>query len=207
MADENKIRVLGISSSPRVDGNTDLLLKEAMRGAEDDGATTEIVRIRNLSFSPCVSCGYCENHGECHLKDDFPALMRKMLQADVLFFATPIYFMSVCAWGKMVIDRCQVLWARKYKLNLEVRDTTRKWGGLVIAVGGSRSVKMFDSIRLTMKYFFDVLEINETDEVFFNQIDERGVIKERPGALEEAYQKGRKLVKLVALNRDITTPS
>lgn len=207
MASENKIKVLGISSSPRVDGNTELLLKEAMRGAEDEGATTEIVRIRNLSFSPCHSCGYCEKQGECHLKDDFPSLMIKMLQADVLFFATPIYFMSVCAWGKMAIDRCQVLWARKYKLNLEVRDTTKKWGGLVIAVGGSRSVKMFDSIRLTMKYFFDVLEINETDEVFFNQVDERGVIKERPGALEEAYQKARKIVKLVAINRGITTPS
>lgn len=207
MANESKIKVLGISSSPRVDGNTELLLKEAIRGAEAEGAITEIVRIRNLSFSPCHSCGYCEKHGECHLKDDFPPLMTKMLEADVLFFATPIYFMSVCAWGKMAIDRCQVLWARKYKLNLEVRDTTKKWGGLVIAVGGSRSVKMFDSIRLTMKYFFDVLEINETDEVFFNQVDERGVIKERPAALEEAYQKARKIVKLVALNRGITTPS
>lgn len=207
METQSKIIVLGISSSPRVDGNTELLLKEAMKGAEDEGAVTEIVRIRNMSFSPCHSCGYCEKHGECHLKDDFQSLMVKMLRADILFFATPIYFMSVCAWGKMAIDRCQVLWTRKYKLNLEVRDKTKKWGGLVIAVGGSRSVKMFDSIRLTMKYFFDVLEINETEEIFFNQVDERGVIKGHPHALEEAYQKARLLVRLIAQNRGFTKPS
>lgn len=207
METTDKISVLGISSSPRVDGNTHLLIKEAIRGAEDEGAATEIVRIMDFSFSPCLSCGYCEKHGKCHLKDDFPPLMTKMLQADILFFATPIYFMSVCAWGKMAIDRCQVLWARKYKLNLEVRDTAKKWGGLVIAVGGSRSVKMFDSIRLTMKYFFDVLEITETEEVFFNQVDERGVIKERPGALEDAYEKARRLVRLIAQNRGFTKHS
>jgi len=130
------VKVLGISSSPRKNGNSDLLLREAIRGAQEAGAETEYFRVRELSISGCASCGYCEKHGLCSQKDDFPPLMDKMLGADLLIFAMPIYFMGVCAWGKIVIDRCQCLWSRKYKLKQNVRDPQRPWCGMTIAVGG-----------------------------------------------------------------------
>lgn len=191
------VKVLGISTSPRKNGNSDLLLKEALRGVEEAGAFTEYVRVRDLNMSGCTSCGHCEKHGVCSQKDDFPPLMGKMLEADLLIFATPVYFMGVCAWGKMVIDRCQCLWSRKYKLKQDVRDPKRIWGGMIIAVGGTRSQKMFDSIRLTMKYFYDVLEINKMEEIFINQIDEKGAIKNHPTALQEAFSKVKELIESI----------
>jgi len=192
-------KVLVISSSPRKNGNSELLAKESVRGATDAGAHVDYVRITDLKISPCTSCGYCEKKGECSIKDDFPELMRKMIDSDILVFATPIYFMAVGAWGKMAIDRCQTLWSRKYVLNMPNRKEEGKtWAGLCIAVGGSKSTKMFECVRLTMKYFYDVLDITRTDEIFHNRIDEKGAVSEKPEALEEAYNKTRDMVTEIA---------
>lgn len=186
----SQLKTLVISSSPRKDGNSDLLAKQALQGAHDSGAEAGYVRVFELNISPCRACGYCEKKGVCAIKDDFPPLMARMLESDLLIFATPIYFMSVSAWGKMVIDRCQTLWARKYVLNLPNRPKDKRdCAGICIAVGGSRSSKMFDSVRLTMKYFYDVLEIDKTDEIFYNRLDEKGAVKKHPEALDAAYRK------------------
>jgi len=187
-------KVLVISSSPRKDGNSDLLAKEAMRGAREAGGDVEYVRVPDLNISPCRACGHCEKKGECAIKDDFPPLMEKMLASHLLVFATPVYFMAVGACGKMVIDRCQTLWARKYVLKLPNRPKNGEtWAGISIAVGGSKSEKMFDSIRLTMKYFYDVLDISRDEEVFYSQLDKKGAVKDHPSALEDAYEKAKKI--------------
>ena len=188
------VKVLGISSSPRKGGNSDTLLKEALQAAEEAGAETEYVSVLDINIEPCYGCGHCDKKGVCRIKDEFPELLDKMLGADVLIFATPIYFMGVSAWGKMIIDRCQCLWSRKYVLKLDVRDNTRDWAGMVIAVGGSKSKKMFDVIDLTMKYFFDVLEINIIEKAYFNQVDEKGAVLDHPAAIEETRTKIKKLV-------------
>ncbi len=189
------LKTLVISSSPRKDGNSDLLAKQAMQGARKSGAGVEYVRVYERNISPCRACGYCEKKGVCAINDDFPPLMEKMLDSDLLIFATPIYFMSVSAWAKMVIDRCQTLWARKYVLNLTNRPKGKQnSAGICIAVGGSRSDKMFDSIRLTMRYFYDVLEIDNTDEIFYNRLDEKGAVKKHPEALESAYRKAQSML-------------
>jgi len=191
----SRLKTLVISSSPRKDGNSDLLAKRALDGAREAGSAVEYVRVSELNVSPCRACGYCEKHGVCAINDDFPPLMDKMLDSELLIFATPVYFMSVSAWGKMVIDRCQTLWARKYVLNLPNRPKDkRNCAGICIAVGGSRSLKMFDSIRLTMKYFYDVLEIDRTDEIFYNRLDEKGAVKKHPEALKAAYRKAQSML-------------
>ena len=80
--------------------------------------------------------------------------------------------MAVCAQAKSLIDRCQCLWAHKYILKKPlIKTTDRDRRAMVIAVGGSKSKKMFESIRLTMKYFFDVLDINYTSNLFVNKVE------------------------------------
>lgn len=189
------LKVLIISSSPRINGNSDLVAQEAERAARDSGSEVDYVRMIDLKISPCRSCGHCEKHGTCSIKDDFQELQQKMLDSDLLVFATPIYFMAVSAWGKMAIDRCQVLWSRKYILKAPNRKSEgKKYGGVCIAIGGSRSVKMYDCIRLTMKYFYDVLDITLTEEIFHNRIDEKGAVKDRPEVLKEAYDKTKNIL-------------
>ncbi len=187
--------MLGISTSPRLKGNSDLLLREALAGAESAGAQVEYLRIADLNIAPCVECNACYTSGRCRVQDDYQQVLQKMLDADRLIFATPVFFMTVCAQAKMLIDRGQCLWANKYVLKKPLFENgPRDRRALVIAVGGSRSTKQFDSIRLTMKSYFDMLEVKYVANLFVNKVDAQGAIKQHPSALREAFRLGKELV-------------
>jgi multimeric flavodoxin WrbA len=189
------VKVLGISTSPRLKGNSDLLLREALAGAESAGAQIEYLRVADLNIAPCVECNACYKTGTCRVEDDYQMVLQKLLDADRLIFTTPVFFMTVCAQAKMLIDRGQCLWAAKYVLGKPLFEAgSRDRRAIVIAVGGSRSTKQFESIRLTMKAYFDVLDVNYVANLFVNKVDKRGAIKEHPSAMKEAYRLGSELV-------------
>ncbi len=187
------VKVLGISTSPRQNSNSDLLLRQALAGAESTGAEIEYITLRDLNIAPCIECNSCYKKGACIVDDDYQMLSAKMLESDRLIFATPIFFMTVSAQAKALIDRCQCLWAHKYVLKQPLITTGRDRRAMVIAVGGTKSKKMFDSIRLTAKYFLDVLDMNYAVNLFINKIDDPGQIKQHPSAMQEAFRLGREL--------------
>lgn len=184
------IKVLGISTSPRIKGNSDLLLRRALAGAESIGANTEYIRLSDYKVSPCIECNACYETGKCQVQDDYQKLLQKILDTDRLIFATPVFFMTVCAQAKILIDRCQCLWAHKYILKKELITPGRDRRAMVIAVGGSKSKKQFEGIRLTMKSFFDSLQMHYSANLFVNKIDALGDIEKHPSALNEAYRLG-----------------
>ncbi|MFZ2148986.1 MAG: flavodoxin family protein [Sedimentisphaerales bacterium] len=188
------IKTLGISTSPRMNGNSDLLLREALAGAESAGAHTEYIRLSDYNIAPCIECNACYTTGACEIQDDFQQLLQRMLDADRLVFAAPIFFMTVCAQAKMLIDRCQCLWAYKYVLKKPLITPQRDRRAMVIAVGGSKSTKQFESVQLIMKSFFDVLDINYTANLFINKVDDLGEIQKYPSALKEAFRLGKELI-------------
>ncbi|MHC4204659.1 MAG: flavodoxin family protein [Planctomycetota bacterium] len=188
------MKLLGISTSPRIKGNSDLLLRRALTGAESAGASTEYVHLNDYKISPCIECNACYATGICTVQDDYQQLLKKILDADRLIFATPIFFMTVCAQAKMLIDRCQCLWAHKYVLKKELITTGHDRRAMVIAVGGSRSKKQFECIRLTMKTYFDSLQVRYAANLFVNKIDALGEIEKHPTAMKEAYRLGSQLV-------------
>ncbi len=95
------IKTLGISTSPRIKGNSDLLLREALAGAESAGANTEYIRLSDYNIAPCIECNTCYTTGTCKIQDDFQQLLKKMLDADRLVFATPIFL-----WPSVPRQRC-----------------------------------------------------------------------------------------------------
>ncbi len=189
------MKVLGISSSPREESNSDLLLRQVLAGASSVGAEAEYLRLCKLNMAPCTECGNCYATGECPIQDDFQMVLAKMLQADRLVFATPIFFMSVCAQAKILIDRCQCLWARKYILKqpIDLMQGRRRLA-MVIAVGGTKGAKMFESVRLIMKYYLDALDMGYFANLFINNVDEAGKIADNAGAMEQAFLLGAELV-------------
>ena len=187
------VKVLGISASPRANGNSDLLLRQALEGAESTGADIEYVRLSQYKIAPCIECNACDKTGKCAVQDDYQQILAKMLDAGRLIFATPIFFMAVCAQAKILIDRCQCLWAHKYVLKKELVTSERDRRAMVIAIGGSKSKKQFDSIRLTMNYFLDALQMHYVSNLFVNKIDAIGEIKKHPSALKEAFRLGKEL--------------
>ena len=188
------IKVLGISTSPRIKGNSDLLLRRALTGAESAGAITEYIRLIDYKISPCIECNACYTTGICKVQDDYQRLQKKILNADRIIFATPIFFMTVCAQAKMLIDRCQCLWAQKYVLKKELVASGDDHRAMVIAVGGSKSKKQFECIRLTMSTYFDSLQMHYVSNLFINKIDALGDIEKHPTVLNEAFWLGSQLV-------------
>jgi multimeric flavodoxin WrbA len=189
------LKVLGISTSPRLKGNSDLLLREALAGAESAGAQVEYLRVADLNIAPCVECNCCYSTGRCRVQDDYQQVLQKMLDADRLIFATPVFFATVCTQAKMLIDRGQCLWANKYVLKKPLFEHgPRDRRALVIAVGGSKGKKQFESIRLTMKSYFDALDVKYVASLFVNRVDVRGAIMQHPSALKEAFRLGNELV-------------
>jgi len=188
------LKTLGISTSPRLKGNSDLLLRETLSGAESAGSRVEYLRLCDFDIGPCIECNACYETGMCRIEDDYQAVLEKILSADRLIFATPIFFMTVCAQAKMLIDRGQCLWAHKHILKKEILPVKHDRRAMVIAVGGSKSRKQFESVRLTMKSYFDVIQMIYVANLFVNKVDTFGVIKEHPSAMTEAFRLGVDLV-------------
>lgn len=97
--------ILVISASPRKGGNSDVLCDEFIKGAQQAGHKTEKIFLRNFKVNYCTGCGVCNSTHKCVQKDDMAEIMDKMVNADVIVFATPVYFYTMDAQLKTLIDR------------------------------------------------------------------------------------------------------
>jgi multimeric flavodoxin WrbA len=186
--------VLGIMGSPRRQSNTEILLDKALEGAREAGAEVEKVLVSKLKISPCLEIYACRKDGNCAIKDDMQVLYKKLLEADHVIFASPMFFYSVTSQAKAVIDRCQALWVRKHVLGMGKEDE-RERRGVFISVGATRGTKLFDGAVLTVKYFFDAIGVKYSGDLLVRGIDNRAQIKEHPTALEDAFRLGQELVR------------
>jgi multimeric flavodoxin WrbA len=187
------MKLLAILGSPRRGGNTEILLDEAIRGAHERGATWEKVVLRDLKIRPCLEIYQCARTGNCAIQDDMQPLYGKLTETERLIIASPIFFYSVSGLTKAMIDRCQALWARKYRLRLPISSGKDRRGAF-ISVAATRGKRLFDGVRLTMRYFFDAIDVAYGDELLVPGVDEKGAIRAHPAALEAAYTLGSRLV-------------
>jgi len=98
-------KVLAIVSSPRVNGNTDMMVDSFLKGARDAMHRTEKIYLRDFHIEFCRGCGVCSSTRHCVIKDDMERLIDKLVDADVIVFSTPVYFYSMCGQMKTFIDR------------------------------------------------------------------------------------------------------
>ena len=104
-------KVLILSGSPRKGGNSDILCDEFLRGAQEAGNEAEKIFVRSKKIAPCMACYYCRDHeGACAIRDDMAEILDKMQAFDVIVLASPVYFYSIDAQMKAVIDRCLARW-------------------------------------------------------------------------------------------------
>ncbi len=187
--------VLGISGSPRKNGNTELLIKEFMKGAKASGHETELFILTELKISPCTSCDSCQNTGKCVINDDMQLMHKKLLEADYIVFASPIYFGGVSAQLKSFIDRCQTLWSRKYILKkVLVSPDKGSRSGYFISTAGSKDYnKVFDGAIIVINAIFNSLDIKYKGELLFKDMEKKGDIIKHPDALNMAFETGASL--------------
>ena len=187
------MEVLGIMGSPRRGGNTEILLDKALAGAEACGAQVEKIIISKLHISPCLEIYACLKDGNCTIKDDMQEMYPRLLKADRIIFASPIFFYGITSQAKALVDRCQALWARRHVLGID-QDRGKVRKGAFISVGATKGEKLFDGSILTVRYFFDAIGVKYTHELLVKGVDLRGEIEQHPAALQDAFALGQKLV-------------
>ncbi len=193
--------ILAIYGSPRRKGNTSTLLDQAVKGAENAGSQVEKIVLRDCKMSPCLEIYGCKNTGRCVIKDDFHQVIDKMMTCKGIMLASPIFFYTVSAHTKILMDRCQSLWVKKYwvdQIPLHKNKLTRK--GLFISAGATKGKKLFDGTLLTVKYFFDVLDIELWKSLLYRQLDLENDILNHPEYLEEAYETGKEFALATKMN-------
>ena len=188
-------KIVAIYGSPRRTGNTATLLDRSVQGAQDAGAAVERIVLRDLKMSPCLEIYGCKQSGTCAIQDDFPVVRDQILSADGLIIASPVFFYSVTAHVKILMDRCQSLWVKKYWIDkTPVGEWAPKRKGLFIGVGATRGKRLFEGILLSVKYWFDVLDATLWKSLLYRELDFEGDVDRHPEFLEEAYEAGRELV-------------
>ena len=123
------MKVLGIVCSPTLGGNAETLVRESLEGAADKGAETDLISFSSIDVKPCDGCRRCTKTGECVIDDDMKDVYPKLRAADGIIIGTPVYFWTVAAQAKLLMDRTFSLYHEK------------RLGGKVcgcIAVAGAR---------------------------------------------------------------------
>ena len=187
-----KIKIVAVYGSPRRKGNTAVLLKKAVEGARESGAQVEEIVLRDLKMSPCLEIYGCTADGNCVIKDDFKHVRESLLASDGIMLASPIFFYTVSAHTKIFMDRFQSLWVKKYwldKADSDVKTFSRK--GLFISVGATKGKKLFDGMLLSIRYLFDVLDMELWKALLYRQLDFQDDVLKHPEYLEEAYTAGK----------------
>ena len=193
------VRIAAIYGSPRRGGNTSSLLGKAVEGAWEAGAQVEEIILCDLNISPCLEIYGCKRDGECVIKDDFQKVREIMLSSQGIILASPIFFYSVSAHTKALMDRCQSLWVKKHWIDKvppgQRMETKRK--GLFISVGATTGRRLFEGTLLCMRYFFDVLDAELWRSLTYRGLDLEKDIEDHPEYLAEAYETGKALCQAI----------
>jgi multimeric flavodoxin WrbA len=190
------MKVIAFLGSPRVGGNTEILLNEALKPIKEQGHEATVFRPSEMNIAPCINCGGCDNSGVCVFDDDMEDVYRMIREGDRFIVASPIFFFGLTAQIKALIDRCQALWCEKYLLNrpLPVGPLGRK--GLLLLVGGMKKEKGFVSSEATATAFLRTISVPEHQTLAYPGVDAKGAINQHPTALHDVYDAGNRLIEL-----------
>ncbi|MFO7912869.1 MAG: NAD(P)H-dependent oxidoreductase [Desulfotignum sp.] len=173
--------VLGLQGSPRKKGNSDYLLTEFLKICEEQGARIRVIHMDSLDIQPCKELIVCEKKGFCPLKDEMePHIYGLIRRADVVVLASPVFFYNVSAQAKILIDRCQMFWGRKYKLKLADPDAGSRQG-VLLSAAASGGKRLFEGVALTAHYFFDAISAKFAESLTYKKVESAGAVAQVPG--------------------------
>ncbi len=173
--------VLILSGSPRKGGNSDLLCDNFLRGAAESGNQVEKIFVRNKKINYCNACYYCKNSGgQCAIKDDMGEILDKMQAADVIVMASPVYFYSIDAQMKAIIDRSVARWT-----NIQNKEF------YFIMTSAEDSNSVMNCTLECFRGFAGCLKgAKEMGVIYGKGFYEAGTIKDAP-VMQEAYEMGK----------------
>lgn len=175
-------KVLILSGSPRKGGNSDILCDQFAKGAAEAGHEVIKIRVAEKNIGYCRGCYACKKNGECIIRDDMAEVLQKIIDADVIVLASPVYFYSIDAQLKTVIDRTVARW-------LEVKDKEFYY----IVTAADEANASAETTLACFRGYADCVEgAKEMGVIYGMGAYEKGEIKNSP-AMNQAYEMGKKV--------------
>ena len=180
--------------SPRAGGNSDTATSLLSDGISSAGGEFSLFKLRDHSILPCIGCGGCDRSDKCVLeeKDDCVQLFQALLQAPVLFFASPVFFYHVPALFKAWIDRGQSYFVRAQRKDPFLLSLPPRKAHMVMVAGRPTGEKLFEGSFLTMKYFLRPFNITLGETLVYRGKDAPGDLAGDEQAAEEIRELGRR---------------
>jgi len=191
------MKVCGIIGSPKKHGNVDLLVSQLLKGASSQGAKTHKIFLNDLHIKPCQSCGVDPYPRYCLFDDGMKEIYAALQSCDVILLGSPVYFDTVSAQTKLMIDRCNCLMPYVERpdgtSDFERRIKKRKKGVFVAVAGTDQE---FNTIQTTVKGFFNWANIELVDTILYPHDDnELGGVKNDKEIMSQAFEVGVRIVK------------
>lgn len=178
------MEILGIACSYREGGNSEILIREALKGAEQEGAEISIIPLKDLIISPCKGCLSCAESGKCVTEDDMQIIYEAMERANGIIIGSPVYCWNICGQAKVMIDRTRALLSPNLRLS-------NKIGGIILSA--SRRGCMLAAASLTYWMISNHMIPTDTVDGYARQ---KGDIMKDKHAMNAAFEIGRLVTKL-----------
>ena len=187
------MKILAIIGSARKKGNVELLLDKTLEAAKVTNPSIEVEKIYpyKINFLPCQECGGCDETGICIYKDDMQAVYAKINEADIIIVASPIFFGSLPAPIKALIDRHQCAWVAKEVLK-KTKPKPKK--GVLLLVEASEKESFLKNAESIIRNFFAVNDIVFSECLYCSGVDKKGEILERPECIEKALELAKRVL-------------
>lgn len=181
------MNILAISGSPRRGGNTEVLIDKVLEGASSIGAATGKIILNDLDFNACQECENTKGNGECIVDDDMQKVFQEVERSDVVIVGSPIFFGSISAQTKMMIDRYQCYWMAG------IKGDQKK--GAFISVSAKNRYDFFQNAKKIVCNFFATINADYKHELLLSGVENKGDVKALDGALQRAFDIGKDLAK------------
>lgn len=177
-------KVLVIATSLRVHSNSDVLAKECVKGAMEAGHDVEFISLKGKNIQYCLGCLHCLDCGYCVLKDDVEYILKKVREAEVIVFASPLYYYGMSGQMKTLLDRLNPLYGSFYAF----KDI------YMIVTAADNSVDAFDKVYTSLEGWVDCFEgVSIKGMLKAGNHDDAGDVLHHPEVMHEAFLLGKGL--------------
>lgn len=186
------VKILGVIGSPRRKGNTHILVSEILKGAKEEGASTDVVCLNDLNINECDGCHACWKGKQSSKNDDMNDIYPKLIESDVIVFGTPVYWYGPTALMKMFIDRFVYFNSGENRIKIK---------GKLAVLAVPFEEKNSETANLLVAFFeksFQYLQINLIGKIIVPGVGHKGEILKKTDSLKEGYNLGKKSVKMIA---------
>ena len=186
------INVLAIYGSHRRGQNSDMLVDKLLEGIGSDGVSVEKIYASSQGIKSCTACEGCYKLGQCIIKDEMQSVFKAIDKADIVISSSPVYFYTVTSDMKKLIDRCQAVWASKYKTGDTIISKKHRVGYIACTAGEPEGRSYFDCTVKVFELFYKCINTELIGSLLVSNVDGLHV-KDRIDIQLVAFEAGRRL--------------